>query len=574
MKNIFNIKITNRIEITSNYNFNKDLDVIVYDNNKNILYKTAFNFQKNILYWIGLNKLNNIVINILDQDEVIFTYENINEFAYVTCGDLYYMDLIEKLVISLLNVSSKKIIVYGINCKIPFDYPNLIKRELILPIKTIHDKWFWKQQVCIESLKENFFNYVWIDGDVVANINIDNISEYFSEIENYPLCEIHVQDEQIFYTPEGQQLMGEKICKHFGYNRKVMKKNLHACFFVFNNNCKWFFEEILDTFHSIYDQGLYDKLLSWNDESLHNFMHNKYGFTKSLPLSNLSLLCNHSKYESNSQVLRLFYGYWNEDSPNNFGEAFGWSYVPENKNQILYFHENKNLKDADEMIEFVKMKKNNSFNSSKYFFIDKYKIHNLENYRIDNEITKKYDECSLFEYKNLLNLEPNDVILDIGSDIGFFERYSYLKNADKIICFEPDNKKFELLKLNSHKDTILFNAEITNQVGEYIIETEFKDNIINTYNINYLFDSGLIDKIDFLKIDNTGKEELIIDGINDENLQKINKISIKWYNFNSFEEDKRNKIVNYFLMRRFNCFINLEYDLARLYFYKKKIKNE
>ena len=45
-------------------------------------------------------------------------------------------------------------------------------------------------------------------------------------------------------------------------------------------------------------------------------------------------------------------------------------------------------------------------------------------------------------------------------------------------------------------------------------------------------------------------------------------------NFNSFEEDKRNKIVNYFLMRRFNCFINLEYDLARLYFYKKKIKNE
>ena len=66
------------------------------------------------------------------------------------------MDLIEKLVISLLNVSSKKIIVYGINCKIPFDYPNLIKRELILPIKTIHDKWFWKQQVCIESLKENF----------------------------------------------------------------------------------------------------------------------------------------------------------------------------------------------------------------------------------------------------------------------------------------------------------------------------------------------------------------------------------------------------------------------------------
>ena len=473
-----------------------------------------------------------------------------NDFVYITCGDLYYMDLIEKLVISLLNVSSRKIIVYGINCKVPFDYPNLIKKEYVSPIKTVHDKWFWKQQVCIESLKEEYENYVWLDGDIVANTNIDNISNYFSEIENYPIGEIHVQDEQIIYNGKGEvQSMGEKIGEHFGVQRKILRKDLHACFFIYNQRCKWFFEEIFYLYRSIYYQGLYDKLLGWNDESLHNFMMSKYNFTKTLPLSNLALLCDHSKHQSNPKVLRLFYGYWNEDSPNNFGERFGWSYVPEDKNQVLYFHENKNLRDADEMIEFVKMKNNNSFNSSKWFFIDKYKIHNFEKEPLKNDLNQKYDECRSFEYKDLLNLDSHDIVVDIGSDIGFFERYSYLKNASKIVCFESDKDKFELLKLNAHKDTILFNSDA---------------------GINYLFESGIVNKIDFLKIDNIGKEKIIIQNISDDNFQKIVKISIKWYNFNDLNQSEKEDIVNYFLRKGFNCYVFFENNFTRLYIYKNK----
>ena len=407
-----------------------------------------------------------------------------------------------------------------------------------------------------------------MDGDIIANTNIDSISNQFFRIENYPICEIHVQDEQVMTINSDQQLMGEKIGEHFGINRKILIKDLHACFFIFNSNCKWFFEEILDLYHSIYNQGLYDKLLGWNDESLHNFMHSKYGFTKTLPLSNLSLLCQHSKYNSNSRILRLFYEYWNRNSPNNFGDVFGWSYVPEDKNQILYFHENKNLKDADEMIEYIKMKKNDSFNSSKWFFIDKYKLHNFEKERLKNDLELKYFECPSFEYKDILNINTNDIIIDIGAGIGFFERYCYLKNASKIICFEPDKDKFELLKLNTHKDTILFNADITNIIGEYIIESETKDIIVNTYTIDYLFESELIDKIDLLKIDNSGKEELILNGINN-NLQKITKISIKWYNFSKLDDTKQNEIVNSYLKKGFNCFVYNDSNFTRLYFYKK-----
>lgn len=359
---IFEINVTDRIEFVSHYNFDKYLDVIIYNRDYIELYRTTFPFEKNITYWIGINQLENIIINIKDEEQILYYFDNLtfnDDFVYVTCGDLYYMNIIEKLVISLLNSSTRKIIVYSIDCNIPFYYSNMIKRKIKSEVKSQHDKWFWKQEVCVESIKENFNNYVWVDGDIIVNNNIDSVSKYFEEIDNYPLCDVHVHDDQIFYEKSGEsQLMGEKICKYYGFTRKVTFKNLHACFFVYNKDCNWFFVEMLFLYKDILNKVLYDELLKWNDESLHNFMHSKYNFIKTLPLSNLSLLCSHSKYESNPKVLELFYGYWNDESPNNFGEKFGWSYVPEDKNQILYFHENKNLKDADEMIDFIKKMKN------------------------------------------------------------------------------------------------------------------------------------------------------------------------------------------------------------------------
>ena len=126
MNEIFDIKVTDKIEIISRCNFNKELDVIVYNSNNLELYRTKFPFLKDITYWIGINQLKNIIVHIIDEGSIVQIFENINDFVYITCGDLYYMDIIEKLVISLLNVSDKKIIVYGVNCKVPFDYTNLI----------------------------------------------------------------------------------------------------------------------------------------------------------------------------------------------------------------------------------------------------------------------------------------------------------------------------------------------------------------------------------------------------------------------------------------------------------------
>ena len=115
----------------------------------------------------------------------------------VAASDAFFpfVDGIEKLVQSLLEFSEQKILVYGIDCEVPFDYPNIIKRTITVPKISEHDKWYWKQWSCIEALKEDFENFVWVDGDVVVNHNIDNIRQYFNQIENYPIADIHVQEE-------------------------------------------------------------------------------------------------------------------------------------------------------------------------------------------------------------------------------------------------------------------------------------------------------------------------------------------------------------------------------------------
>ena len=98
---------------------------------------------------------------------------------------------------------------------------------------------------------------------------------------------------------------------------------------------------------------------------------------------------------------------------------------------------------------------------------------------------------------------------------------------------------------------------------------EVNPKAINTYSIDYLFKAELIDKIDLLKIDNKGKEESILIGIGNDNLQKINKISIKWYNFSELDENKRNEIIDSYLKKGFNCFVYNNINFTRLYFYKK-----
>lgn len=545
----------------------------------------------------------NLAIDILDELDNSFNHD---EFAWVTCGNLQYMKLIEKLVISLNEFSKRPIIVYGINCEVPFasKYPNVIARSLPISNYSIHDKWYWKQHACIQSLTENFKNYIWVDGDVIANYNIDDLGNYFNLCIDYPIPDIHIQEEFVAYYTDvdgssKSQLFNEELCKFENITRGQL--NSHICLYLYNKNCKWWFDEILKYYYSV-DLDKYSKLLQWNDEGLDNFLRWKYNSISHLPVSNFDVSAwNGETLSESNETMYHFLRFWNDSGPINFGKIYGWQFIPKDKSSIKYFHGNKNLEFADFMISYIKMMKDSSFYDSHYFYIDDYLIKNLgEIYNIEGatlDIANKYswfhaiyhEIYNLRDYEHLdfVKINNGDIVVELGGNIGIFTRFAHQCGASKIITFEPDRRYFNLLRKNAHPSTILFNAAISDKIGTLMLTESshlggstlleklnhnYVQYDVNTYTLDYLFSSNLIDRIDFLKIDIEGSEISALSGISDENLQKVNKIAIEYHHAHlNYDENLRSSIINRLNNLGFNSYLLFcGYDnaLQLIYFWR------
>lgn len=528
--------------------------------------------------------------------------ENINnDFVFITTGNIGYMPVIEQLVNSILEFSKRKIIVYGVDCDVPFDKPNLIKRQINPKKHSKHDKWYWKQHACIESLKEEYDNFIWIDGDVVVNYNIDEIKKYFKDIENYPISDVHVQEDFFgWYEYKGKkysQRFNEEISKKF--NIKRLNVFTHACMFIYNKECKWWFEELLDLYYTT-PLDEYEKYLLWNDEGADNFLRFKYNCNKVLPLSNFDTSGYDGDDGETNKTLHHFHSFWNKIGPKNFGKIYGYQYIPENKNNILYFHGNKNIQISEHMIKHIKHMRDGSFYNTMQFYTDKYKLEDFSDiYEIEGgtlSIAEKYGWHSavFHEIYNLrdyyLNREKRifngDTVVDLGANIGIFNRWAYSEGATKVISFEPDKRYYQLLKLNADPRSILFNAAMSDTIGEIEIyeskhfggtttkefldyENKYK---VKTYNLDYLFESKLVEKIDFLKIDIEGSEIETFQGISDENLMKIRNISMEYHHeILGFDVSLREKLIKRLTSLGFNSyvlFLGLNNELQLIYFYR------
>jgi FkbM family methyltransferase len=521
-----------------------------------------------------------------------------NDFVFVTTGNDGYMPVIEQMVKSLFEFSKSKILVYGVDCVVPFDYPNVIKRTINTPKYSEHDKWYWKQYTCIESLNENFENYVWIDGDVIVNYNIDNIKQYFNKITNYPISDIHIQEMYNGTNEYGEQWFNQHLCELF--NVQLKQPLMHICLYVYNKECKWWFEEIIKEYKSI-PLNEYKKYLLWNDEGLDNILRWKYNCMDHLPLSNFDTSSYDGDVWSNTnETMQHFYTFWNKEGPYNFNKIYGFQYFPKDKSNILYFHGNKNPENSNRMLEFIKLKRDDLFFKSEYFYTSIYDVKNLGEIKDISggtyEIAQKYgwDYAIYHEIYNLQNYYNNnfknindgDIVVDLGGNIGIFNRWAYSQGAAKVISFEPDKRYFKLLSLNSDPKSILFNAAISDKMGEInIYESkhlggssliEFSNYInkykIRTYTLDYLFEINLIDHIDFLKIDIEGSEINALKGINNENLKKVKTIVMEYHHeqFN-FNINLRNDLINRLKNNGFHSYLLfLGYDnkLQMIYFTK------
>lgn len=206
----------------------------------------------------------------------------------------------------------------------------------------------------------------------------------------------------------------------------------------------------------------------------------------------------------------------------------------------------------------------------------------------DDEPFATYCEVMLSEIYNIGNVkvQPNDTVLDIGANYGFFSLYANNRGANKIYSFEPYLPVYDLLveNVSKYSNVIPINkavgefdgyVELTNTkttscsyISGTISSTEpivGKTNV-ETININTIFSSYSLDFVDFAKIDCEGSELDIFLTITDENLNKINKLVIE-YHTQSIGEYILSKLVkNGFKIESSNEILN---NTGLIYAYKK-----
>ena len=147
-------------------------------------------------------------------------------------------------------------------------------------------------------------------------------------------------------------------------------------------------------------------------------------------------------------------------------------------------------------------------------------------------------EAKIMEEK----IETGNIVVDIGANIGLhtLNMARIVGNTGQVFAFEPDPSNFEILKknvkINNYKNIILEQKAVGDKHGRATLYQS--DNPINhrifpqieratnqvqveLTNLDNYFDSDMIDKINFIKIDVEGMEFGVLKGM--KNILKNNK---------------------------------------------------
>jgi len=140
-------------------------------------------------------------------------------------------------------------------------------------------------------------------------------------------------------------------------------------------------------------------------------------------------------------------------------------------------------------------------------------------------------------------IDKDDIVVDVGANVGIFANLASQKGAKKIYSFEPGDLAMSCLVKNAPSNAELFKYALGNVDGKVNLYLPSEGdtmsasckmkyrlkNMVDATTIDNLFADGVFDKIDFLKIDAEGSEFDIINGISDNNLKKIKKIAMEYH---------------------------------------------
>jgi FkbM family methyltransferase len=149
--------------------------------------------------------------------------------------------------------------------------------------------------------------------------------------------------------------------------------------------------------------------------------------------------------------------------------------------------------------------------------------------------------------RHACTIHESDVVLDVGGNIGAFSRRAEERGASRVIAIEPLTPTYECLKMNAGPKTEAYKFGLAGVTSfpEFELHTNFTHigggsmhdvnkgrTIIHKekalcLNVNHFFESGLFEKIDFMKVDIEGGEYDLFRSIKNEHLEKMRCIALE-----------------------------------------------
>ncbi len=177
-------------------------------------------------------------------------------------------------------------------------------------------------------------------------------------------------------------------------------------------------------------------------------------------------------------------------------------------------------------------------------------------------VRNDYENYNIPDLKEGFRVKDGDVVVDVGANIGCFSHKVLSQyHIAKLVSLEPCVDNFECLEHNVEsiegaKDkSLLLRAALHSGMGaadfqsnplagggslvEYLPEEARGESFkVPVLTLDSLFDSKIVEYIDFLKMDVEGAEIDIFKGIRDENLLKIDRISMEYHHSVNNDTDR------------------------------------